>query len=349
MCPTQSLCCSVGSAAKSLQNFFIKANDIIENTSTSVSEELHGGLQHALEKAKADTHDALCDSFNTPAVMNTISDLITTFNSSDKTSIRSETTQVIARWITSLVNIMGLNGDAPPVDPQIGWSGVNIPDYGKPYIPVLSRLRDNLRQKARAKGVLSKEAFQEISNSVCQVTSTDSSSNPFEKVLLDFQSEIKSLPDDSSILSKLILELCDRVRDVDLWDMGIYLEDRDGSQGALIRPVTKYLRQARQEKEARENQKEKARKDREAEAAAKAHKGKLRPQDMFKTEEYTKWDVNGLPVKDATGEEITKSKGKKLKKEWDRQNKLHEDWLEAKRKEEERQTKLLEAGAALIG
>lgn len=307
-------------------------------------------MQHALEKAKADTHDALCDSFNTPAVMNTISDLISTFNSSDKTSIGSKTTEVLARWITSLLNIMGLNGDAPPVDPQIGWSGVYIPDNGKPYLPVLSRLRDDLRQKVRAKGRLSKEAFQEISSSVYQVTPPpDSSSNPFEKVLLNFQSEIKSLPDDSSTLSKSILELCDRVRDVDLWDIGIYLEDRDGAQGALIRPVTKYLRQARQEKEERDNQKDEARKDREAEATAKANKGKLRPQDMFKTEEYTKWDVNGFPVKDAAGEEITKSKAKKLKKEWDRQNKLHGDWLEAKRKEEERQAKLLEAGAAHIG
>lgn len=306
-------------------------------------------MQHALEKAKADTHDALCDSFNTPAVMNTISDLISNFNSSDKTSISLETTQEIARWITSLVNIFGLNGDASPADPQIGWSGIDIPDDGKPYLSALSRLRDDLRQKARAKGGLPQEAFQEISNSVHSAPPPDSSSNPFEKVLLNFKSEIRSLSDDSSTLSKSILELCDRVRDVDLWDMGIHLEDRDGAQGALIRPVTKSLRQARQEKEERDNQKDKARKEREAEAVAKADKGKLSPQDMFKTEEYSQWDVNGLPVKDAAGEEITKSKGKKLKKEWDRQNKLHEDWVEAKKKEEDRQKQSLESGAAPVG
>lgn len=320
-------------AANFLQNFFIKANDIIENTTTSASGEFDGNLQHALEKATTATHDALCDSFNTPAVMNTISDLISTFNSSDKTSIGLETTKKIARWITSLVNIFGLNGDAQPADPQIGWSGVKIPEDGKPYLLALSRLRTDLRQKARAKGGLPKEAFQEIFNSVYQAPPPDSSSNPFEKVLLNFQSEIRSLSDDSSTLLKSILELCDRVRDVDLWDMGVYLEDRDGGQGTLIRPVTKSLRQARQEKEERDNQKDKARKEREAEAAAKAEKGKLSPRDMFKTEEYSQWDANGMPVKDATGEEITKSKGKKLKKDWDRQNKLHEDWLEAKKKE----------------
>ena len=281
--------------------------------------------------------------------MNTISDLISNFNSSDKTSIRLETTQEIARWITSLVNIFGLNGDAPPADPQIGWSGIDIPDDGKPYLSALSRLRDDLRQKARAKGGLPQEAFQEISNSVHSAPPPDSSSNPFEKALLNFKSEIRSLSDDSSTLSKSILELCDRVRDVDLWDMGIHLEDRDGAQGALIRPVTKSLRQARQEKEERDNQKDKARKEREAEAVAKADKGKLSPQDMFKTEEYSQWDANGLPVKDAAGEEITKSKGKKLKKEWDRQNKLHEDWVEAMKKEEDRQKQSLESGAAPVG
>lgn len=278
--------------------------------------------------------------------MNTISDLISIFNSSDKTSVRLEMTQKIARWITSLVNIFGLNGDNIPLaDPQIGWSGINIPDEGKPYLSALSRLRDDLRQKARTKGGLPKAAFQEI---VYEAPPPDSSSNPFEKVLLNFQSEIRSLSVDSSTLSKSILELCDRVRDVDLWDMGIYLEDRDGAQGALIRPVTKSLRQARKEKEERDTQKDKARKDREGEAAAKAEKGKLSPLNMFKTEEYSQWDANGMPVKDAAGEEITRSKGKKLKKEWERQNKLHDDWLEAKRKEDERQTKSPEAGASPV-
>ena len=48
---------------------------------------------------------------------------------------------------------------------------------------------------------------------------------------------------------------------------------------------------------------------------------------MFKTGAYSAWDEDGLPLKDAKGEEITKSQKKKLKKEWDRQKKAHETWL----------------------
>lgn len=66
---------------------------------------------------------------------------------------------------------------------------------------------------------------------------------------------------------------------------------------------------------------------REKEAAEKAAKGKISPLEMFKTDAYSAWDEDGLPLKDAKGEEITKSQKKKLKKEWDRQKKAHDTWL----------------------
>lgn len=95
---------------------------------------------------------------------------------------------------------------------------------------------------------------------------------------------------------------------------------------SLIRPVTKELRAAKAEQEAREEQKRKAKEEREKEAAAKADKGKLSHLDMFRTAEYSAWDEEGLPLKDAKGEEITKSKAKKLRKDWERQRRVHEAW-----------------------
>ena len=47
---------------------------------------------------------------------------------------------------------------------------------------------------------------------------------------------------------------------------------------------------------------------------------------MFRTAEYTEWDADGMPTKDAEGKEVAKSKRKKLVKEWERQKKLHEEW-----------------------
>lgn len=261
--------------------------------------------------------------------MATISELISTYNSSDRASIASKSTRNIAQWVTSLVNSFGLNGAASPDEAKIGWTGIDIPDEAKPYLSTLSKLRDDLRQKARASDKLSVKALRHVHEPVKNILNTSKEdSNPYEKVLENFELEMSSLQDTPS-LSKEVLQLCDRVRDLDLWNLGIYLEDRDGNQPALIRPVTRTLRAARTEKEDRERQKEKARIEREKDAAAKADKGRLSHLDLFRTTEYSEWDLEGLPLKDADGGEITKNRGKKLRREWDRQKKLHEAWVEA--------------------
>lgn len=287
-------------------------------------------MQNALKKASSDTFDALCDSFNTPTVMTTISELISTYHF-EKASIGSEMTRSIAQWVTSIVNSFGLNGSASTEDTKIGWSGIHIPDEAKPYLSALSKFRDDLRQKARASDGLTLDNLQQLSESANKVPEhPEADSNPFQKVLRNFQSDISSLQDPSN-LSKKVLNLCDRVRDIDLWDQGIYLEDRyEGAraQPALIRPVTTTLCQARMEKEKRDQQKEKARKDKERDAAAMADKGRLSHLDMFKTDEFSEWDQDGLPVRDKEGSEIAKNRGKKLRKEWDKQKKLHETWVE---------------------
>ena len=128
---------------------------------------------------------------------------------------------------------------------------------------------------------------------------------------------------ESADLIKDVRSLTDDIRDLYLFDRGVYLEDRD-NQPALIRPVTKELRQAKQEKEQKAVEKQKAKEQREKEAAAKAEKGRLSHKDMFRTEEYSKWDEGGIPTHEKSGEEVTKSKRKKLQKDWERQKKLHE-------------------------
>ena len=54
----------------------------------------------------------------------------------------------------------------------------------------------------------------------------------------------------------------------------------------------------------------------------------MSPQDMFKGDgKYLDWDDEGLPTKLADGSEVTGSQKKKMKKEWLRQKKIHEDYL----------------------
>jgi cysteinyl-tRNA synthetase len=262
--------------------------------------------------------------------MAAISELITKYNILDNGNLSSADAEPIARWITSMVNTFGLNGTATPDAQEIGWSGVDIPDEAKPYLYPLSSIRDSLRSAARSKETLTSASIQQIIATKSPTTENGTTTNQYSTVLSTFQSSISSLPESPS-LPKEILSLCDRVRDVDLWDIGIYLEDRE-NQPALVRPVTKSLIEAREDKAARlrqkQGQKQAEKEARDAEAKAKADKGKLSHLDMFKTEEFSAWDEDGVPTKDKEGTEIAKSRAKKLRKDWERQRKAHEAWKE---------------------
>lgn len=287
-------------------------------------------MNQALEKAKTETREALCDSFNTPMVMTAVSELISTFNIiANKSQLSTDVVKNSGQFVTSMVNLLGLNGDASPQVGPIGWSGISISDAAKPYVYPVARLRDELRRKARSAEGLKPENLDLASK--VNIPSDKSSTNEAEvyvKIADQFSKDVAALKN-STTLAKDILQLCDRLRDVDLWDRGIYLEDRDDNQPALVRPVTKEQLAARREKELKERQKQKAKEDAAKEAAEKSQLGKQSHREMFRTTEYSAWDDDGIPTKDSQGEEVTKSKRKKLTKDWERQKKLHEKWLKS--------------------
>lgn len=59
----------------------------------------------------------------------------------------------------------------------------------------------------------------------------------------------------------------------------------------------------------------------------KDEKGRLSHRDMFRTEEFSSWDADGLPTRMANGDEVGKSRSKKLRKDWEMQKTTHEAWL----------------------
>lgn len=61
-------------------------------------------------------------------------------------------------------------------------------------------------------------------------------------------------------------------------------------------------------------------------------KAKLSHIQIFRIDEYKEWDEDGIQTKDANGEETVKNNRKKLTKEWQRQWRLHEEWLARQRK-----------------
>ncbi|GAQ09455.1 cysteine--tRNA ligase [Aspergillus lentulus] len=321
---TEELVSAGNSWEDKVNNFFIKMKD-----PATLSGQTSGSdttLPAALEAAKKATFDHLCDSFNTQGAMSAISELISKYNGADKSTLNPKDVEAVARWVTSMVNIFGLNGKATADSTEIGWTGIDVPEEAKPFLYPLSSMRDSLRQAARAKEGVTAETVAEIvdKGEVPEQDLTESA-KPYAELLSNFRTKVSSIQQSES-LAKEILALCDRVRDIDLFDLGIYLEDRDNLP-ALVRPVTRELIQAREEKAARARQKQIEKENKEKEALKKLEKGKLSHLELFRTNEYSAWDEEGIPTRDAAGEEITKSRAKKLRKDWERQKKLHETWL----------------------
>ena len=318
-----------------VNNFFIKANDVLGTATDQEGSPAEQTLLDALERAKKETQDALCNSFDTPIVMRAISDLISDYNiayNSRDPPPTAHATRTIAEWVTFMVNTFGLNGTTAADGPTIGWSGIDVPEDARPILTNLSRKRDVLRRRAKSKTRgISNQDLAPVPYPERSLTEAQSQREaPFREVLERFNKSLKQL-NDSQSLAKDVLQLSDRLRDVDLWERDVYLEDRDGDLPALIRPVTRELRASREAKEKATQEKQREKEQREQnkkiEETSKADKGKQDHMTMFRTEEYSAWDAGGIPTKDKDGEEITKSRRKKLTKDWERQKKLHEAYL----------------------
>ncbi|KAK4204995.1 tRNA synthetases class I (C) catalytic domain-containing protein [Triangularia verruculosa] len=316
-----------------LNNFFLKSLDLSKHLRPDAEGQDVGvadqQLLKSLEKAKADVDAALCDSFNTSAVMRTLSDLVTEANSAEK--LANDTIISLARWVTRIVTIFGLDPEGDLSNPErIGWSGLDIPGEAKPYIYPASQLRDKVRTLAIGSAI-DHEAIAKLADeaTVAASTSTDTS-EPYSLVLQQFRTNVKGLGVKKAS-AKDLLALCDQLRDVHLWNVGIYLEDRNSPLPALVRPLDRSLIEARKEQESVATAKAMAKLELEAKEAEKERelreRAKIDPLVMFKTAEYAEWDDSGIPTVDAKGDVVSKNRRKKLVKEWEKQKKLHDEWL----------------------
>ncbi|KAF2454392.1 tRNA synthetases class I (C) catalytic domain-containing protein [Lineolata rhizophorae] len=333
---TDELMKAVVSWEGKLNNFFLKSLDLWKHSSPKPTTMQELGiadqkLLSALDKAKADVDTALCDSFNTSAVTRILSDLVTESNSAD--ALSNQTVILLAQWVTRIVTIFGLDpeGDLSNLE-RIGWSGLDIPAPAKPYIYPASQLRDNVRTLA-CSGSVDHTAIAKLADGITIAASTPvvESSKPYDQVLQQFRTNVKALAAQQAPAEDL-LALCNQLRDVHLWNLGIYLEDRSNPQPALVRPLDKSLIEARAERESASTAKAKVKLEqeaREAEREKELHeRARVDPLLMFRTsDEYLEWDESGIPTVDAAGNVVSKNRRKKLVKEWEKHKKRHEDWL----------------------
>ena len=166
---------------------------------------------------------------------------------------------------------------------------------------------------------------------------------PYLQALAGFRDEVRRLSRSSAPHSEY-LKLADRLRDVELTQLGVALEDQeDGTSLVKLVPAEQLLT-ARAEKEQAAADKEKKKKETQEKERQKKleqlEKGRFAPADLFRHSpgykgQFKEFDEeSGMPTKDEKGEELSKSKKKALEKERKNQEKLHKAFLEAKEKGE---------------
>jgi cysteinyl-tRNA synthetase len=307
------------------------------------------GLLAELEQAKSDVDAALLNSFDTPKAMSAILKLVNTTNIflKDNKDANLAEVEAIARWITKIVGIFGLDANAEPPYDGLGWASrisadIDPQTAAEPYAAALALVKENVAALTLSGGeavsaLLSQDPVAEFKAVV------DSGTRDLEKLALPYLRGVSKIRDElrrivgsqAAETKKQILALTDRIRDQDLTNLGVYLDDRPDNQPSLIKfiPAAELIA-AREEKAALAA--EKARKKEEARLAKEKadeearEKAKVRPEDLFlKDERYSAWDEQGMPTKMKDGSDVPKSQLKSLKKLWDRQKRAHED-LKAK-------------------
>lgn len=351
---TESSLSTAAAWESKINNFFLQALDVgrslddLPTTLDSIRDEELGF--ESLDKAKASLHEALCDSFDTPAAMRIISNFVSECNITD---LSSSSLLSGARWVNRIVTIFGLNpqgeaavlaqGDLNGASGQqqqpvpsyhsqmIAWHGVEIPVAAQQPIYTASKLRDDIRQQVLSDqsnidyGLMMKRV-----DGVSLGAESSTSDNRYHVVATQFRNDMHHLASESSP-AKDILSLCDTFRDVHLYSVDIYLEDRENAP-ALVRPLDQSIRRALAEKRAAAEAAQSEKLKRKAEEAEKQrerdNKASVNPIGMFRNEQFSEWDKQGIPTRDAKGEEVTKSARKKLTKLHERQQKMYKEWLD---------------------
>ncbi|KAJ2796112.1 cysteinyl-tRNA synthetase, partial [Coemansia helicoidea] len=279
---------------KTLSNFFSNAAALVRDLKQAQqpadpkrqTNEPEIELLAALADARDQVHSAILDSFDTPRAMRAILDIVartTAYLQRGRESIDPQPVEMVAQYVTKIMRAFGMADDS--ATRAIGWgsgaAGTAGADRETTLLPVASALsdfRDSVRELALAGGD-----------------------------------------------KKALLALCDRLRDQVLPELGVVIDDH-GDGRALVKVVDPAeIRRARELSEAKDAAKQLA-KAKEAQLAeekrlALLEKAKVPPQDMFRTPEmrelYSAWDESGIPTKDAAGEDLSKSRAKKLAKDYD--------------------------------
>jgi cysteinyl-tRNA synthetase len=287
------------SAEQTIVHFFAAVSALTRQDDSSSSEsnwhapELE--LAQKLEQSQNSIDVALRDSIDTPTAFSILMELVSATNiyiAGKHGSINRYIIIKVARYITKMLRIFGVAQEGSY--DQIG-----------------------LQATSSESGVSDKESLVNCAESVSK-----------------FRDAVRAetLKLESGAIKSTLLSACDNIRK-ELLNLGISIEDRQAPTPSIVKILSpEQLEQYRQEEERLLQEKLERMALNEAKNAAKLAKAKVSPKEMFlgASDKYSKFDENGVPTHEVSGEELSKNARKKCLKEYEQQSELHEKYLNGK-------------------
>lgn len=230
------------------------------------------GLLEDFDQAKKDLDAALRNSFDTPTAMQVLLKLVRNANiymNSSNSNVQA--LESVARWVTKIVGIFGLDANAqPPYEGGLGWSSATASNKAnvdpqtavKPYAAVFNQVKQEVAALDLSSGNESIKSLLEQQNPDSEFAELEKSGEkdaeklalPFIRATSKLRDELRTTISSGAALDpkvkQAILALSDRIRDYDLTDLGVQLDDRvDGPSLVKFVPAAKLI-QAREEKAA---------------------------------------------------------------------------------------------------
>eukprot|EP01012_Entosiphon_sulcatum_P006014 TRINITY_DN12801_c0_g1_i1.p2 TRINITY_DN12801_c0_g1~~TRINITY_DN12801_c0_g1_i1.p2 ORF type:complete len:756 (-),score=189.59 TRINITY_DN12801_c0_g1_i1:168-2435(-) len=194
-----------------------------------------------------------------------------------------------------------------------------------PRVPLLRKIAQYVTQILRIFGVV--EGNSEIGfPTSAEGADPEKLLQPYLDALVDFREAVRDVGRRGN--PELVAQ-CDKLRDDVLPELGVRLEDPAVGKAVwkLDDPAT--LKREVEEKRERLREKERGKIRNELEKLTKAS---LPPQQLFRIGEhagkYAEYDEQGIPTKTANGEDVNKKTRTYLEKEFGKQLKIHEDFLQ---------------------
>ncbi|XP_062845826.1 cysteine--tRNA ligase, cytoplasmic isoform X1 [Trichomycterus rosablanca] len=284
---------------KFMNEFFLNVKDILR-TPTDITgqyekweaEEIE--LNKSFYEKKEAIHEALCDNIDTRSVLEEMRALVGQSNTyvaarkSAKLLPNRMLLQSIAHYLTDMFKTFGAIEGTEPIGFPVGRNDQNV-DLETTVMPYLN-------------------------------------------VLSEFRESVRKIAREHKVTE--VLQLCDAVRDDILPELGVRLEDHEGLRTVVKLVDKETLLKEKEEKkkleEEKKKKKEEAARKKQEQEMAKLAKMRIPPNEMFRseTDKYSSFDDTGFPTHDVEGKELSKGQAKKLRKLYEAQEKLYNEYLQ---------------------